>query len=74
MDFSDSDRGESEYESDGVEDERSPPRKRVEEPELEYEEEDEEDEEEHEEAEANEASDEEEEAEVCTFSAFSSSK
>ncbi|XP_048329683.2 protein LEO1 homolog [Ziziphus jujuba] len=64
VDFSDSDRGDSEYESDGEEDERSPPRKRMEEPELEYEEDDEEDEEEHEEeAEANEASDEEEEAE-----------
>ncbi|KAI5330212.1 PREDICTED: RNA [Prunus dulcis] len=61
MDFSDSERGESEYETDGEEDEISPPRKRAEDPEPEYEdEEEEEEEEEHEEAEVNEASDEEE--------------
>ncbi|PQP95856.1 protein LEO1 homolog isoform X1 [Prunus yedoensis var. nudiflora] len=59
MDFSDSERGESEYETDGEEDEISPPRKRAEDPEPEYEDEEEEEEEEHEEAEVNEASDEE---------------
>ncbi|XP_057951709.1 protein LEO1 homolog [Malania oleifera] len=65
VDFSDSEREESEYESDGEEDERSPPRKRTVESELEYEEE-EEDEEQHddEEAAANEASEEEEEEET----------
>lgn len=63
MDFSDSDRGESEYESDGEEDERSPPRRRVEEPEQEYEEEEGEEEGYHEEEERNEMS--EDEAEVC---------
>lgn len=56
VDFSDSDRGESEYESDGEEDERSPPRRRVEEPEQEYEEEEEEEEGYHEEEERNEMS------------------
>ncbi|KAK2663358.1 hypothetical protein Ddye_001932 [Dipteronia dyeriana] len=50
VDFSDSEREESEYETDGEDDERSPLRKRVEEPEAEYEE-DEEEEEEHEEEE-----------------------
>ncbi|KAG2679429.1 hypothetical protein I3760_11G049900 [Carya illinoinensis] len=61
VDFSDSDREESEYETDGEEDERSPRRKRVEEPVQEY---DEEEEEEHEEeAEVKEASEEEEEDE-----------
>lgn len=77
VDFSDSERGESEYESDGGEDDRSPPRKRMEEPEMDYEEEEEEDEEDNEEeAEANEASeeDEEEEAEVCPFFTKSPSK
>lgn len=64
MDFSDSERGESEYESDGEEDERSPPRKRVEEPEQDYEEDEEEDED-HDEAERNELS--EDEAEVSPF-------
>jgi hypothetical protein len=70
VDFSDSEREESEYETDGEEDERSPPRKRAAEPEQEYDEEEEEEEEEHEEeAEVKEASeeDEEEEAEVCPF-------
>lgn len=62
VDFSDSDRGESEYETDGEDDERSPPRRRAEEPEQEYEEEEEEEEEYQEEAERNEMS--EEEAEV----------
>ncbi|GMY15531.1 protein LEO1 homolog isoform X1 [Fagus crenata] len=63
VDFSDSEREESEYESDGEEDERSPPRKRAEEPVQEYEEEEEDEEEEHDEqeAEVNEASEEEEE-------------
>ncbi|PON70324.1 Leo1-like protein [Trema orientale] len=56
--FSDSERGESEYESDGEEDERSPPRKRIEEPEQEYEE-DEEEEEEYQDEERNELSEEE---------------
>lgn len=65
MDLSDSERGESEYETDGEEDERSPPRKRATDPELEYEDE-EDDYEEHEEAEVNEAS--EEEAEVWFIS------
>ncbi|GLT25215.1 hypothetical protein SLA2020_003590 [Shorea laevis] len=60
VDFSDSDREESEYESDGEEDGRSPPRKRVEDEEPEYEEEDEEEEEHEEEADADEASEEEE--------------
>ncbi|KAF5477130.1 hypothetical protein F2P56_003802 [Juglans regia] len=61
VDFSDSDREESEYETDGEEDERSPRRKRVEEPVQEY---DEEEEEEHEEeAEVKEASEEEEDEE-----------
>ncbi|EXC06428.1 hypothetical protein L484_004714 [Morus notabilis] len=58
VDFSDSDRGESEYETDGEDDERSPPRRRAEEPEQEYEEEEEE-EEYQEEAERNEMSEEE---------------
>ncbi|KAF4392616.1 protein LEO1 homolog [Cannabis sativa] len=58
VDFSDSEREESEYETDGEEDERSPPRKRVEEPEQEYEE-DEEEEEDHDEAERHELSEEE---------------
>lgn len=63
VDFSDSEREESEYETDGEEDYRSPPRKRVEEPEPEYEEEEEEeDEEEHEgEVDVNRVSEEEEE-------------
>ena len=64
MEFSDSDRGESEYESEGEEDERSPPRRRVEEPEQEYEEEEEE-EEDVGDAERNGMS--EEEAEVCSL-------
>lgn len=60
VDFSDSEREESEYESDGEEDERSFSRKRAEEPEEEYAEEDEEeDEHDEEEAEANEESEEE---------------
>ncbi|WKA08542.1 hypothetical protein VitviT2T_026255 [Vitis vinifera] len=60
VDFSDSEREESEYESDGEEDERSFSRKRAEEPEEEYAEEDEEeDERDEEEAEANEESEEE---------------
>lgn len=59
VDFSDSDRGESEYESDGEEDERSPPRRRVEELEQEYEEEEEEEEGYHEEEERNEMSEDE---------------
>lgn len=69
VDFSDSEREESEYESDGEEDEISPPCKRVEEPLQEYEEEedDEEEEEHEEEVEAKEATEEEEEAEVCLF-------
>lgn len=65
VDFSESEREESEYESYGEEEERSPPRRRVEEPEQEYEE-DEEEAEEHddeEEAEVHAAS--EEEDEVC---------
>lgn len=66
MDLSDSERGESEYETDGEEDERSPPRKRATDPALEYEDEEEDDYEEHEEAEVNEAS--EEEAEVWFIS------
>ncbi|PON68964.1 Leo1-like protein [Parasponia andersonii] len=57
VNFSDSERGESEYESDGEEDERSP-RKRIEEPEQEYEE-DEEEEEEYQDEERNELSEEE---------------
>ncbi|XP_065622626.1 protein LEO1 homolog isoform X2 [Quercus suber] len=61
VDFSDSEREESEYESDGEEDERSPPRKRAEEPVQEYEEEEEEEEHDEQEAEVNEASEEEEE-------------
>ncbi|KAJ0104584.1 hypothetical protein Patl1_18872 [Pistacia atlantica] len=60
VDFSDSEREESEYETDGEEDERSPPRKRVEEPEQEYEEEEEEEEEHEEEPDINRASEEEE--------------
>ncbi|KAL5749044.1 hypothetical protein ACOSQ2_026341 [Xanthoceras sorbifolium] len=61
VDFSDSEREESEYETDGEEDERSPLRKRVEEPEAEYEEEEEEEEEhEEEEPDINRASEEEE--------------
>ncbi|KAK4568065.1 hypothetical protein RGQ29_003716 [Quercus rubra] len=64
VDFSDSEREESEYESDGEEDERSPPRKRAEEPVQEYEEEDEEEEHDEQEAEVNEASEEEEEEEA----------
>lgn len=59
VDFSDSDRGESEYETDGEDDERSPPRRRAEEPEQEYEEEEEEEEEYQEEAERNEMTEEE---------------
>ncbi|XP_004299310.1 PREDICTED: uncharacterized protein LOC101315341 [Fragaria vesca subsp. vesca] len=39
LDLSDSERGESEYETDGEEDERSPPRKRAMDPEPEYEDE-----------------------------------
>ncbi|KDP31332.1 hypothetical protein JCGZ_11708 [Jatropha curcas] len=62
VNFSDSEREESEYESEGEEDERSPPRKRVEEPEEEYEEDEEEEERYEEEAEVG-ASEEEEEAE-----------
>ncbi|XP_062028043.1 protein LEO1 homolog isoform X1 [Rosa rugosa] len=57
LDLSDSERGESEYETDGEEDERSPPRKRAIDPEPEYEDEEEDDYEE--EAEVNEASEEE---------------
>ncbi|XP_050259419.1 protein LEO1 homolog isoform X2 [Quercus robur] len=64
VDFSDSEREESEYESDGEEDERSPPRKRAEEPVQEYEEEEEEEEHDEQEAEVNEASEEEEEEEA----------
>lgn len=65
VDFSDSEREESEYETDGEEDERSPPRKRVEEPEQDYEEEEEDEEEEHEEEpDINRASEEEEEEEA----------
>ncbi|XP_065878560.1 protein LEO1 homolog [Euphorbia lathyris] len=60
VNFSDSDREESEYESDGEEYERSPTRKRVEQPEQEYEEEEERYEEE---AENDGASEEEEEFE-----------
>lgn len=58
IDFSESEREESEYESDGEEDERSPPRGRVEEPELDDEEEEEEEHEE-EDAVADDASEEE---------------
>ncbi|CAN0876912.1 Protein LEO1 homolog [Linum grandiflorum] len=61
VNFSDSDRGESEYESDEYQDERSPPKKRVEDPEDEYEE-DEEEEQQYEE-EAEDGMSEEEEAE-----------
>ncbi|KAA8541022.1 hypothetical protein F0562_024840 [Nyssa sinensis] len=57
VDFSESEREESEYESDGEEEERTPPRRRAEEPEREDEEEEEEHDEE--EAVANEASEEE---------------
>ncbi|XP_075661705.1 protein LEO1 homolog isoform X2 [Castanea sativa] len=64
VDFSDSEREESEYESDGEEDERSPPRKRAEEPVQEYEEEEEEEEHDEQEAEVNEASEEEEDEEA----------
>ncbi|KAL4633510.1 hypothetical protein ACB092_04G127700 [Castanea dentata] len=64
VDFSDSEREESEYESDGEEDERSPPRKRDEEPVQEYEEEEEEEEHDEQEAEVNEASEEEEDEEA----------
>lgn len=60
VDFSDSDREESEYETDGEDDAPG----RVEEPEQEYEEEGEEDDERDEEAEVNEVSDVDEEAEV----------
>ncbi|KAF2312852.1 hypothetical protein GH714_040905 [Hevea brasiliensis] len=64
VNFSDSEREESEYESDGVEFERSPTWKRAEEPEQDYEEEEEEEEERYEEeAEVDGASEEEEEAE-----------
>lgn len=56
VDFSDSEREESEYETDGEEDERSLPRKRVEEPEAEFEEEEEEEEEHEEKADINRAS------------------
>ncbi|XP_050376302.1 protein LEO1 homolog [Argentina anserina] len=56
LDLSDSERGESEYETDGEEDERSPPRKRAMDPEPEYEDEEEDYEEE---AEVNGASDDE---------------
>lgn len=59
VDFSESEREESEYETDGEEDERSPPFKRVEEPEQDYEEDEEE------EPDMNRASEDEEEAEVC---------
>ncbi|KAH9778096.1 protein LEO1-like [Citrus sinensis] len=63
VDFSESEREESEYETDGEEDERSPLRKRVEGPEQDYEEEEEEEEEEQEEEpDINRASDDEEEA------------
>lgn len=66
IDFSESEREESEYETDGEEDERSPLRKRVEGPEQDYEEEEEEEEEEQEEEpDINRASDDEEEAVVC---------
>ncbi|KAK4800076.1 hypothetical protein SAY86_025441 [Trapa natans] len=47
VEFSESEREESEYESYAEEEERSPPRRRIEEPEQEYEEEDEEEAEEH---------------------------
>ncbi|KAF5730195.1 hypothetical protein HS088_TW20G00567 [Tripterygium wilfordii] len=60
VDFSDSEKEESEYESDGEEDERSPLHKRAEEPEQDYEEEEEQEEEEQE---LNGASEEEEEPE-----------
>ncbi|XP_050223743.1 protein LEO1 homolog isoform X2 [Mercurialis annua] len=63
INFSDSEREESEYETDGEEDERSLPRKRGEEPEQEYEEEEEEGDDRYDEAEADVASDEEDEAE-----------
>lgn len=65
MNFSDSEREESEYESDREEFERSPAWKRVEEPEQDYEEEEEEEGRYEEEAEVDGASEEEEEAEVC---------
>ncbi|XP_059442458.1 protein LEO1 homolog [Corylus avellana] len=64
VDFSDSEREESEYETDGEEDERSPPRKRAAEPEQEYDEEEEEEEDHEEEAEVKEASEEDEEEEA----------
>ncbi|CAK7322803.1 unnamed protein product [Dovyalis caffra] len=61
VDFSDSEREESEYETDGDEYEKSPVRKRVDEPEQEYEEEEEEEEERYEEdTEVNGVSEEEE--------------
>ncbi|CAN1312265.1 Protein LEO1 homolog, partial [Linum perenne] len=63
VNFSDSEREESEYESDEYQDERSPPKKRVEEPEDEYEEDEEEEQRYEEDAEADGMS-EEEEAEV----------
>ncbi|KAI4343945.1 hypothetical protein L6164_011233 [Bauhinia variegata] len=62
IDFSDDEREESEYETDGEEDERTLSRKRAEEPEPDYEDEEEEEEEHYEdEPQVNDASDEEEE-------------
>lgn len=63
IDFSDSEREESEYETEGEEDERAPQRRRIDE--LEEEDEYEEDDHDEEERAANEASD--EEPEVCRY-------